>query len=150
MFMNEILEDAAVIKLLNTEDALSVAEYPASGSYIDVSGFERFAFLVGAGALDTATTLQVHQATANNGTPKDITGATLTIAADGDDKWYLIEVQTNKLDLNNDYRYVTLDVTGPTGNDYGCILFFGLNPGSKPVTQPTGVAGRGSSVFIGG
>jgi hypothetical protein len=149
--MNEIFEDAAEIRLLNTEDAMTVAEHPASGSFIDVAKFERFAFLVGAGALDSATTLQVHQATAVDGATKDVTGATLVIAADGDDKWYLIEVQTNKLDINNDYHFVTLDITGPAGgNDYGCIWFFGFNPGLKPVTQPTGVAGRGGSVFIGG
>ncbi|HZU86593.1 MAG TPA: hypothetical protein VFF78_03850 [Anaerolineaceae bacterium] len=143
--LNKLCVEAVKIQLLNTEDALSVAKYPASGYFIDVSNYERFAFLVAAGALDTATTVKVQQATAVNGTPKDITGATITIADTGDDKWYLIEVETNKLDINNDYRYVTLDVAGPTGNDYGAILFLGFNPGSMPVTQGTD---KGSSVAI--
>jgi len=145
--LNRLFEDAALIKLLNVEDALAVAEYPASGSYIEVGNYERFAFLVGAGGLDSATVLQVHQAATISGTPKDVTGATLTIGATGDDKWYLIEVQTNQLDLNNGYNYVTLDVTGPTGDDYACIWFFGFNPGEQPVTQGSD---RGSSVFVGG
>jgi hypothetical protein len=143
--LNKLFVEAAVIKQLNVEDALTVAKYPVSGSFIDVSNYERFAFLVLAGALDTATTVKVQQATAVNGTPKDITSATLTIADTGDDKWYLIEVETRKLDINNDYRYVTLDVAGPTGNDYGAIVFFGFNPGSMPVTQGTD---KGSSVAV--
>lgn len=148
MNVNELFVEAAKIQQLNVETALAVAEYPASGSFIDVSQYERFAFLIGVGALDTQVVAQVHQAATVNGATKDVTGATLTIAATGDSKWYLIEVQTNQLDLNNAYNYVTLDVTGPAGgNDYGCIFFFGFNPGEKPVTQG---ADKGSSVFIGG
>lgn len=144
---NQLLEEAAYIQLLNTEDALAVAEYPASGSYIDASPFERFGFLVAAGAMDSIVTAQVQQATAINGTAKNVTGAVIAIPADGDDKWYLIEVQTDNLDSNNDYKYVTLDITGPAGsNDYGAVLFFGFGA-NKPVTQP---ATKGSSVYVAG
>ncbi len=143
---NKLLVEAAKIKQLNAEDALAVAKYPASGSFIDVSDFERFAFLILAGALDDAIVCQVQQATAANGTPKDVTGATLTIAATGDDKWYLIEVETRKLDINNDYRYVTLDLTGIVdADDFGAIVFLGLNPGSMPVTQG---ADKGNAVAL--
>jgi hypothetical protein len=136
MNFNRLFSEDTLIKQLNVEDALTAAAYPASGSYIDVSQFERFAFLIGAGALTTETTCKVRQATANNGTLKDVTDATVVVPADGDDKWYLIEVQTNQLDINNAYKYATLALTGPTGgDDYGSIYFFGLNPGHAPVTQ---------------
>jgi len=133
---NQLFTSAHKIQLLNTEDAVTAASYPASGAFIDVSQFERFVFLVAAGALNSATSCQVQQATAVNGALKDITGAVVAIAATGDDKWYAVEVQTDRLDGNNDYRYVTLTLTGPAGgDDYAAILFIGVNPGEQPVTQ---------------
>jgi hypothetical protein len=134
--LNELLSENLKIQLLNTEDAVAVQLYPTSTNFIDVSGYERFAFLISAGALTTALTFQVQQATAANGTPKDITGATVTVGATGDDKWYLIEVMTSALDINNDYRYVTLNATGASGgDDYAAIHFIAWNAGIKPVTQ---------------
>ena len=135
MLFNELISDAVKLQLLNTEDALQAANYPLSGNYIDVSQYERFAFLVGAGSLDSILTCQVKQADAVNGTAKSITDAVVVIPADGDDKWYMVEVQTEELDINSDYRYVTLAISGPTGNDYGCVWFLGYNPGFRPVTQ---------------
>jgi hypothetical protein len=117
--------------------ALADGKFPASASFINVSDFERFAFVVKAGALNSALTVKVQQATAANGTPKDISGATASIAATDDDDTFIIEVETRKLDLNNDYKFVTLDVAGAAGSDdYAAILFLGMNPGSAPVTQP--------------
>lgn len=125
-----------VQKVNNFMTAIEVGEFPASGSYIDVAQFERFVFLILAGTLDTALTCQVQQATAVNGTAKDITGAVTTVGTGDDNKWHIIEVQTDQLDINNDYRYVTLDITGAAGsNDYLAIVFLGLNPGEQPVTQ---------------
>lgn len=148
MNINQLLSEAAIIQLLNTEDALAVASYPASGAYIDVSNYERFAFLVAAGALDSIVTCQVKQAATISGTAKDVTGAVVIIPADGDDLWYMIEVQTDNLDSNNDYNYVTLAVSGPAGaNDYGAILFIGLNPRKLPVTQG---ATCGEVVYVAG
>ena len=145
------MDDDVFIKQLNVEDALVTATYyPASAAFIDVMDFDRFAFLVPAGVLDSATVLQVKQDTSPTVTAgvKDITGATLTIAADGDDKWYLIEVDTSELDSPNGFRYVSLYVTGPAGgNDYGAIMFFGFGKGEVPVTQG---ADRGDAVFVGG
>lgn len=134
---NPSFDDAVYVQKVNSfNTAIEVGEFPASGSYIDVSGFERFVFLILAGTLDTALVCQVQQATAVNGTAKDITGATVTVGASDDNKWHSIEVQTAKLDANNDYRYVTLDITGAAGsNDYLCIVFLGFYPGEQPVTQ---------------
>jgi hypothetical protein len=148
MNFNHLLSETAKIQQLNVEDAVAVASYPASGSFIDVSQYERFAFLVAAGALDSELTFQVQQADAVNGTPKDVTGAVVVVPADGDDKWYLVEVQTSRLDSNNGYRYVSLKATGAAGgNDYAAIFFFGLTPGLSPVTQG---ADKGEIVVVAG
>lgn len=116
---------------------LADGKYPASGSFIDVSDFERFGFYVALDTLADAIDLKVQQATAVDGTPKDITGAAKTdIAATDDATEVLIEVQTNHLDINNGYHFVTLDVSGVVGVDNAAIIFFGV-PKSKPVTQPS-------------
>lgn len=144
------LPEDVYLKLLNTEDALAAANYPASGGYIDVKQFVKFGFIFLAGALDSATTIKVRQDTAATETAiKDVSGATLTVGATGDDKWYAIEVETRKLDISNGFHFVTLNVAGPTGDDYGAILFYGI-PDQKPVTQPTGTGGEGSTVIVAG
>lgn len=120
----------------NFSTAIADGKFPASAAFIDVSDYERFAFLVKAGALNSALTCKVQQATAANGTPKDVTGATVTVGATDDNDTYLIEVETRRLDIANDYRFVTLDVAGQAdSDDYLAILFLGLNPGVAPVTQ---------------
>ena len=148
-FEGFLLDKDVEIHLLNTEDALSNGQrLPASGSFIDVSNFERFAFLVGAGALANALTLKVEQDTSETVTAsvKDVTGATVSVLATGDDKWYLVEVQTAHLDTNNDFHFVTLNVAGAgAGTDFGSVWFFGINPKTFPVTQP---ATRGGAVAV--
>lgn len=135
--LNMHLPEQVYFKLLNTEDALTVAKYPASGAFIDVSGFKKFGFIVAAGALDTPIVLQVEAANAANGTPADITGATATISATQDDTLKIISVDQDELSDPNGQRYVTLDVTGPTGNDYGAIIFFGQPLGLPAVQEST-------------
>ena len=133
---NQYLSEVTKIQPLNVETAVAAQLYPTSGNFIDVSNHERFAFLVAAGALNSALTFQVQQATAVNGTPKDVTGAVSIVGATDDNKWHLIEVQASALDINNDYRYVTLKSTGAAGgDDYAAITFFGFNSKSRPVTQ---------------
>lgn len=124
------------VKACNTPSTAIVdGKFPASGSFIDVSDYERFAFLIIAGGSDTALTCQVEEADAVNGTPTDITGAVQTVGATDDGEPFLIEVETRKMTLTGK-RYVTLDVTGQAGsNDTLAIIFLGINPGAAPVTQ---------------
>jgi hypothetical protein len=131
-------EDVYVLGCNTHTTAIVDGKFPASGSFIDVSDFERFVFVVDAGSLDSALTLQVEEATDADGTPTDISGATATVGATDDGETFIIEVETRKMTLTGK-RYVTLDVTGAAGsNDYLSIMFYGINPGSKPVTQPSG------------
>ena len=123
------------VKAVNTPStAITDGKFPASGSFIDVSDYERFAFIITAGGSNTAQVCQVEEATAADGTPTDITGAVQTVGASDDGEAFIIEVETRRLTLTGK-RYVTLDVTGATGDDYLGITFLGINPGAAPVTQ---------------
>jgi hypothetical protein len=138
MDINQLFTEATLIKQLNVEDAVAVAKYPASTAFIDVSDLKSFVFLIGAGALTSELTFQVEQDTSATQTAsvKNVTDADVVIPANGDDKWYTIEVKTDQLDKDGAFHYVTLKATGAAGaDDFACIYFFGLNPGKMPVTQ---------------
>lgn len=124
----------------NFNTAIVDGKFPASGSFIDVADYERFAFIIRAGTLNSALTVTVNQAAAVDGTPKAITGAVTTVAASGDtgdNSLHIIEVETRKLDINNGYHYATLDIAGAAGgDDYADVIFVGINPHQAPVTQP--------------
>lgn len=132
-------EDIYVQPANNFNTAITDGNFPASASYIDVSQFERFVFTIRAGTLDSALTCQVKQDTSATETAniKNVTGAVVVVGATDDNEIVTIEVETNHLDSNNDFRYVTLAVSGAGGaNDYLDVQFIGLNPDVKPVTQP--------------
>lgn len=130
--LGEVLK---IQQVKNPEAALAAQSYPTSGNYIDVRGLHKFAFLIGIGAIDSATTFQVQQSKGASGSPKDITGAVKVAGTGTDGKWSLIEVEVDHLDTNNDYTHVSLAVSGPSGNDYGSIYFIGVGSGKYPVTQ---------------
>ena len=120
----------------NFNTAITDGKFPASASFIDVSGYAWFAFGIRAGTLDSALTCQVEQATANDGTPKDVTGAVDIVGATDDNDYLWIEVQSAQLDLDGGYRYVTLDITGAAGgNDYLDVIFYGLHAKEMPITR---------------
>lgn len=142
-FLNTNFKDAVYVQKLNSFNTmLADGQFPASGSFIDVRGYARVAFLILVGTLDSALTVKVQQATAANGTLKDVSGATTTIGATDDNKFHVIEVLTDNLDTANGYRYVTLDVAGAVyeegvdAEDYAALVFLGLAPDTEPVTQP--------------
>ena len=86
MMLNTLGEDLFIQTVEAGTTALSAAKYPVSGSFIDVSDFERFGFYVALDTLADAIDIKVQQATADDGTPKDITGAAKTDIADDDDE----------------------------------------------------------------
>lgn len=128
-------ENRYIQKCNNFNTAIVDGKFPASGSFIDISKFTSFVFKVFVGTLNSALTCQVEGATAVDGTPADVTGAVAVIAADDDNEWVTIEVET----ANAGKQFVTLDVAGAAGgDDYLCIVFEGKQPRSAPVTQPAG------------
>lgn len=113
--------------------AIADGDFPASASYIDVSGYTHFAFMVNAGTLDSELTLQVQEHDSATGTATSVTSATATVGATDDDYLYLIEVEVSRLSLN--HHFVTLDVSGQAGsNEYLAIFFIGWNARHAPIT----------------
>lgn len=123
-------------------DLTSGTAVPAT--YIDVSGYAWFAFLLMVGATDrTAQKIQVVQATASDGTgSKNITDAVTTaLGATDDNKMVMVVVKATSLDINNSFRYVAVTPTWTGGNaGLGAILFMGYRPREIPVTQPAAFA----------
>lgn len=131
------LASEVYLKQLNVETALAAANYPLSGNYIDVSGYERFAFLIQVGATDSVLGFQVKQDTSATETAsiKNITGATVAPGAGDDNTNFLIEVDCSQLDTVNGFKFVTLAATGGTGNDYASVTFLAWAAHTKPVAQ---------------
>ena len=148
MKITALNEQVYIQVVLAPESGPTTATLPAS--YIDVTNFERFAFVISAGALGASATVdaQVVQATAAAGTgSKNITGAAMTQFTDTDDDTFVtIEVQSDQLDIANDFRYVAITVTIANTADLE-VLFLGLNPRHVPVTQP---AAYGEAVQVAG
>jgi hypothetical protein len=135
---NNQYENVYTLKCNNFNTAAVDGNFPASTAYIDTSEFTHFCFKIFAGTLDSALTCQVKQDTSATETAsiKDVTGATVTVGTSDDNEWVIIEVETAKLDINNNFRYVTLAVSGAAGgNDYLCVVFEGWNARNVPVTQ---------------
>lgn len=139
------------MRRLTPDMYIQVIEFPVANStdgtvpasYIDVSNFQRFAFMRIVGVSnDTTVSMQVVQATAAAGTgSKNVTGALMTTTALGsgvNNKYALVECTHDQLDINNSFRYVAVTHTATGGNATGsAILFFGWNTRELPVTQPS-------------
>lgn len=133
-----VYENMYLLSANNLTTAIADGNFPASVSYIDVMNFTHFAFIITAGALDSALTAQVRQDTSATETAsiKDITGAVVVVGATDDNKWMVIEVEVAKLDIANGFRYVTLAVSGQAGsNDALHIQFMGWLNRHLPATQ---------------
>lgn len=138
-----------LIKLISPPKA-SLAAGAVPATYIDVSRYPRFAFFIQVGAGNQAANelnFTVVQATAADGTgSKNVTdtdksGTVLDTAAIGGvtgtsyaNKWFGIEVETRKLDLNNGFRYVALE-TDQTAVPVVAIVFIAHQPDIYPVEQ---------------
>lgn len=108
-----------------------------SSNYINMAKGKDLSVIISAGVMGAAAAVTLLQATDSAGTsakaltylgsysttsnatvasqvdvPVYAAGA-LTIAADGDDKVYIIEVDADSLDINNDFTYVSVAVADP-------------------------------------
>ena len=134
---------------VSPEDILvDATNYPASGSFIDVTGYERIACLVHFGAINAGSTMtfELRQAESLTGTPDviDATYCKITTANDDDDQALLFELETDK--LATDHHFLTLQVEGTiASNNYADITFF-LDADKKPVTQNAAVFVSGNQV----
>lgn len=137
-------------QVLDPQDNTGNGAATVPASYIDVSDYERFAFVIELGNNDGTLDAQVVQASAADGTgSKNVTGAAITqLGATDDNKQVMIEVETRKLDINNDFHFVAITLTEAASTAQVVSAYFlGLNPGEAPVTQPAAFA---EQVFVGG
>jgi hypothetical protein len=148
------LSENLFIKQCIVEGSVADGVYPSSSAYIDVSEYSRFAFLIAVGdSDDTAVTAQVKQATAAAGTgSKDVTGAAITgtslAGSSSDDRWAMIEVDNERLDIANDFDHVALDVAATGGSATELVVFFfGIEPRVKP---PTFGSDKAEIVYVDG
>lgn len=139
--MNQIYSQQAKVVAGQTspEDALSAGNYPASGSYIDVSGYEGVNVVVHMGAIDAGDTpgLEVKVAEAADGTLDviDATDCVHEVAADDDDEVITFYIATEA--LAEDHHFLSLVVADVTNGSYADIMYYLVNPRHLPVTQTT-------------
>ena len=121
--------------------------YPASGSFVDVAGYDHVAIQIYMDLVGTPD-FSVYQASAVDGTPKAITGAAKTDIVTGDDgKWFTIEFPVAALDTANGYHYITVLAAAGSSTDYANISVLLYGARETPVTQP---AGYYAAVVLGG
>ena len=120
------------------EDVLAVAEYPASGSFIDVTGFEWVNVVVHLGAIDSGDTpvFKLQQSDSISGTMDtiDTVNCKKTCAHTDDDQALMFYLETSQLDA--DHHFITMDVSG-VATTYGDIIFLLGGARDRPVTQGT-------------
>ena len=119
------------------EDALSSASnYPASGSYIDVSGCDAVDVIIHLGAINASDTpgFSLKCSDANNGT-LDAISASYTShdsAANDDDEFVTFHLETSA--LPSEHYYIAVTTSAVSNGSYGDIVFY-LWKRSLPVSQ---------------
>lgn len=136
------------------EDALSTAAYPASGSYIDVSGYEWVNVLVHLGAIHAsdAPAFKLKQTDGTAGATLDTistANCVHTCAADDDDECVVLYLETATLAA--DHHFISLSVaSGVSNGSYGDIMFFLGGARHLPVTQATALVPTASQYIHAG
>jgi hypothetical protein len=134
------------------EDALGDNDYPASGSYIDVTGYEWVNIIVHLGFVHASDTpvFEVKQAEAVNGTLDviDATNAKHTCAADDDDEMVSFYIET--ANLATDHHFLSVVCTLSTTGSYADIVYFLGGARRQPVTQTTALLPTASQHIFAG
>ena len=114
-------------------DILANGNYPASGSYIDVSDVERVHIQILLGEIADAITFTVKEAESVSGTVDviDATYATHTIGASDDNEFVTFTIVVSELSL--DHHFLTVVVSGVSGSNYAAITYH-LDVNSKPAS----------------
>lgn len=111
---------------------------PASGSYIDVTDYNKFAFLVHLGSVASSGDFRVYSATSKTGGLVHVTGATKTDmdASADNNKWFSIEVESAKLPTT--HHMVALTITSLSGTSLWSAMFLAWECRHGSPTQSTG------------
>lgn len=130
-------EDVKIVRgNTNAETALSDGAYPASGSYVDVSGYEAVDIVIHLGTLANTVSFTVKQADANDGSLDTISTANCvhTVAANDDGEFVTFHIETQTLAADHHFLAVSVGSAGTTA-DYADINFFLHGARHLPVTQ---------------
>lgn len=137
--MNFNIGELCQIVLANAkcETALQAANYPASGSYIDVSGFEDVNVVIHLGTIHSSDTptFELKCSDAADGT-LDVIDATYCaheIANDDDGEFVQFHIKTSA--LAEDHHFLSCVVSDVANGSYGDIVFYLCGARSLPVTQ---------------
>ncbi len=108
--------------------------YPASGSYVDVTGAERVHVLIELGELADTVTFELYESDAANGTEDQIddTYYKHTCAANDDGEYVVITIETAR--LSTDHHYLTTKVGGVSGSNYAGITYLLEMPSVPPTS----------------
>jgi len=119
------------------EDALSAGNYPASGSYVDVSGYQYVNIVIHLGAVDGSDTptFEVKEADAANGTLDELDTTNCKKACLGTDDDQVIVLFINVDALSEDHHFLSVVVSGVTNGSYGDIMYYLCGPKKAPVSQ---------------
>jgi len=114
--------------------------YPATGNYIDVSGYEWVNVVIRLGTLGDAFKFEVFQTDATNGSTLDSIHATLcehSVATTDDGDYVTFYIETAR--LAEDHHFVTTRVTSLTGSNYASIDYYLGGTRHQPVSQTSDI-----------
>lgn len=125
---NGIFENCMITKVMN---AVAAGQTDQTTDEIDMAGYDWLIWIASIGAITSgaATTMVAKAASTSGGSLTALTGGTVTIADDQDNKLCIIEV------LNPQTRYHKAVITRATQDSViNCVIaIYGRGP--KPVTQ---------------
>lgn len=150
MLGNPLVKPTSRFKLLAAIDADAYAAGTYTSGWIDMSLWESLTAMIAPGDLGTNATVdaKLQQATSSAGAgAKDITGKAITqltqAGTDKSNKQDWINLKSEDLDRDNDFRYVQLSVTIATATSDLAAYVFGLDP------RYTGTANASVNEIIG-
>ena len=150
---NAFSKDYLVVKG-NTlaETALGNNNYPASGSYIDVSGYEWVNVIIHLGTIHASDTpkFDVYQTDSTTGTLDviDATYCSHTCAADDDGEVISFYIET--ANLADDHHFISTTCTLATNGSFADIVYYLGGARHQPVTQTTAVLPTASQHIFAG
>ena len=132
------------IAVLDAISPVSQGAGTATTSWVSAANYHRLLATVMVGAFGASATVdaKIQQATSSGGAgAKDVTGAAITqmLAAGGNNKQALINVDANALDSENGFVFVQLSITVGTAATLIAGLLEGFTARFEPVTQPASV-----------
>ena len=130
----------------------AATDLPASGSYVNVAGYERVHIIAALGVIhgSDAPTLEPKCSDAVDGTADSIDETNLkhTVDVADDEEFVTWTIEVAKLPVN--HHFLLIDVGGTTTNGSYGFIFFLLEGLDLPVTQTTAVLPTASQYAYGG